>query len=184
MSLIAVVVIVLLVIAAIAIWAYSRKRRSDDLHERFGPEYGRTVRATGDPRRAEAELAARQERVERLHIRPLAASERDRFADAWHAVQARFVDDPAGAMADADRLVNEVMRARGYPMADFEQRAADVSVDHAAVVQHYRAAHQIAQQGQRGDASTEDLRQAMTHYRALFEDLLESPQSEQVEARR
>ncbi|HLH21934.1 MAG TPA: hypothetical protein VK066_05400 [Chloroflexota bacterium] len=183
-TLIIAVIVAVVVIVAVALWAYSQKRRSEDLRERFGPEYGRAVRASGDPRRAEAELAARQERVERLHIRPLSAPDRERFAQAWHATQARFVDDPAGAMADADRLVDEVMRARGYPMGDFEQRAADVSVDHAAVVEHYRLAHGIAQRAQRGEASTEDLRKAMVHYRALFEDLLGSEQTERMEVQR
>ncbi|HZR98024.1 MAG TPA: hypothetical protein VFE37_04915 [Chloroflexota bacterium] len=183
-TLIVVVVVAIVVIAAIAAWAYSQKRRSAELRERFGPEYSRAVRTSGDPRRAEAELAARQERVEQLHIRPLPAPDRERFAQAWRAAQARFVDDPAGAMADADRLVDEVMRARGYPMGAFEQRAADISVDHADVVQHYRVAHAIAQRAQRGEASTEELRQAMVHYRALFDDLLKSEQPEQTEVRR
>ncbi len=178
-----IVVVALLVIAAVVVWAYTRRRRTEDLREQFGPEYERTVRASGDPRRAEAELAARRDRVERLHIQPLAPAERERFAQAWRAAQARFVDDPAGAMADADRLVCEVMLARGYPMADFEQRAADISVDHAEVVENYRAAHSTAQRAQRGEATTEDLRKAMVHYRALFEDLLKSDQPEQVEVR-
>jgi hypothetical protein len=163
-----------LVVGMLAAWLVLQRRRSAYLRERFGPEYERAVQQIGDRRRAETELEQREKRVEQLQIRPLPLSEAQRFADAWRQVQARFVDDPSGAVADADRLVAEVMQARGYPVGDFEQRAADISVDHPDVVEHYRVAHRIALANERGQATTEDLRQAMVHYRALFGHLLET----------
>jgi hypothetical protein len=168
--------------------------RSQRLRERFGPEYERTVRQTDDRGRAEAELEARQRRVQEFDIRDIRPDEATRYASAWKAVQGRFVDDPPGAVGEADRLVGEAMEARGYPVGDFEQRAADLSVSHATVVEHYRAAHAVAARQERGEADTEDLRQAMVHYRALFSDLLgtdvldspkegtDSPASQPVEA--
>jgi hypothetical protein len=174
-AIIVLVVIVALVVLAAA-WFFSRRRRSSALREQFGPEYERAVQTTGDRREAERELAARQERIAQLHIRPLSAADQTRFADAWRATQSRFVDDPRGAIADADRLIVAVMQARGYPVGDFEARAADLSVEHADVVTNYRAAHQLAQASANGRTSTEDLRQALVHYRALFSELLESPQ--------
>jgi hypothetical protein len=170
-------IILVIVVGAVA-WSLMQRRRTEDLRARFGPEYDRAVHELGDQRQAEAELEARQKRVERLDIQPLSTSERDRFAEAWRATQARFVDEPAAAITDADRLVAEVMRARGYPVGDFEQRAADISVDHPNVLANYRAAHRIALANERGEANTEDLRQAMVHYRALFEDLLETRERE------
>lgn len=152
-------------------WAAQRKRRSSELREGFGPEYDRTVEETGSRRRAESELAEREKRREALDIRPLAPGTRDRFADRWSTVQERFVDDPSGALRDAHVLVVEVMRERGYPTDDFEQRAADVSVDHPHVVENYRAAHDISE---RDDADTEEQRQGLVHYRALFDELLET----------
>jgi hypothetical protein len=169
-------VVVVVVVGAVA-WMMMQ-RRSEDLRKRFGPEYDRVISERGDARRAESELAARQKRVDRFDIRPLESAERDQFIDAWRATQARFVDAPAEAIKDADRLVSEVMQARGYPVGDFDQRAADVSVDHPIVVENYRAARAIAIANQRGDVSTEDLRQAIVHYRALFEDLLETRERE------
>ncbi len=163
-----------LVAGLLAAWLVLQRRRSAYLRERFGPEYERAVQQIGDRRRAETELERREKRVEQLQIRPLPLSEAQRFADAWRKVQARFVDDPSGAVADADRLVAEVMQARGYPVGEFEQRAADISVGHSDVVEHYRAAHRIALANERGQATTEDLRQAMVHYRALFGHLLET----------
>ena len=162
-----------IVVVAAVLLTLSR-RRSQHLRERFGSEYDRAVQAEGNARKAEAALAARAKRVESLHIRVLAPDDATRFESAWRAVQARFVDDPKGAVTQADRLVGEVMTARGYPMGDFEQRVADISVDHPDVVMNYRAAREIADQHARGAASTEDLRQAMVHYRALFHDLLET----------
>lgn len=173
-------IIVGLVVAAIVIAGVvvlrMRQRTSTHLAQRFGPEYERTVGNADSKRQAEAELTRRTQRVEALQLRPLARPEQTRFATDWRTVQAQFVDDPAGAVGQADRLVGQVMQARGYPMGDFEQRVADISVDHAAVVEHYRAAHGIALRTTgAGTASTEELRQAMVHYRALFEDLLETP---------
>ena len=166
-------IFVALAVVLIAVVA-TRKRRTDELHSKFGPEYERLVRQHGDPQHAERELADRMDRVKHLQIRPIDAEHRRRFAEAWRSDQARFVDDPKGAVVEADRLVADLMQVRGYPVGDFEQRAADVSVDHPHVVQNYRAAHDIAMREQRGEASTEDLRAAMVHYRALFEDLLET----------
>jgi hypothetical protein len=187
-----VLVAVAVVVVVVAVVLYLQKqhrqqqhrqqRRSDGLHEQFGPEYERTVQQRGDQRRAESELEARQERVERLPIRSLSPSDQEGFAGAWHVTQAHFVDDPTAAIRQADRLVSEVMLARGYPMADFEQRAADASVDHPRVVDNYRGAHHIALRNDRGEVSTEELRQSRVDYRALFEELLEAGATAQPEA--
>jgi hypothetical protein len=163
-----------IVVVAAAIWYEQHRRRSRLLHERFGAEYDRTVRAEGDVRRAESVLDARARRVEKLHIRPLEPLRAAGFEETWRKIQAQFVDDPGGAVTQADRLIGEVMSDRGYPVADFEQRVADISVDHPDVVMNYRAAREIAQEHAHGEASTEDLRQAFVHYRALFKDLLET----------
>lgn len=165
-------IVVVLVIAA-AVMA-SRRRRSEELKEKFGPEYDRAVDTYGDTHEAEKKLEERQSRVESLDIHPLTAAERDRYSEQWKMTQAEFVDRPDQAIADADRLVQQVMQQRGYPLGDFEQRAADISVDHPIVVSNYRKAHEIALKQVNGQASTEDLRQAMVHYRALFEDLLQT----------
>jgi hypothetical protein len=178
-----VLAIALVVAIGAAVWLYMRKRQTEQLQDRFGPEYDRTLAEHHDPRQAERELKAREERVDQLNIRPLERDERDRFAERWQAVQARFVDDPTGATDEADQLVGEVMATRGYPVGDFEQRAADVSVHHPRVVEHYRAAHAIAVRNSRGDADTEQLRQALVHFRALFEDLLEVETPARTEAR-
>ena len=174
---IAVIVIVLMVVAVIA-FVTSRKRRSKQLRERFGPEYDRVVRQEGDPRKAEGVLEFRQKRREKFDVRPLSAADRSSFAVRWSEVQARFVDDPRGAVTVADSLVTDVMQLRGYPIGEFEQRAADLSVDYPLIVDNYRAAHDIAMRHSEGKASTEDLRQAMVHYRALFRELLEEPRTE------
>ena len=171
------VLIAIILIGAIVLITLSRVR-SQRLRQRFGPEYERTIRTEGNIRKAEAALEARAKRVARLHIHPLNSTDAQRFDAAWRTVQARFVDDPRGAVTDADRLVGEVMAARGYPVGDFEQRVADVSVDHPDVVMNYRAAREIALQHAEGKATTEDLRQAMVHYRALFRDLLETAAEE------
>lgn len=165
--------IAVIVIAAV-VWYETRRRHSEQLRTRFGPEYDRTVHTVGDVKQAEASLEARAKRVEALHIRPLSADESVRYGAAWRRVQERFVDDPHGAVTEADRLVGEVMHARGYPLGDFERRVEDISVDHPGVVMNYRAARDIAEAHARGEASTEDLRQAMVHYRALFDDLLDT----------
>jgi hypothetical protein len=169
--------ILLAVIAAVIIamvWFATRKRRSDDLREHFGPEYDTAVNEFGGRSQAESELEARRKRVEKLNIRPLGLQDQQRFASSWQATQARFVDEPSEAIVEADRLVGELMQTRGYPVGNFAQRAADISVDHPEVVKNYRAAHDIAMDNERGGASTEDLRQAMVHYKALFEELLET----------
>ena len=174
---VAVIVIALVVVAAIA-FATSRKRRSMRLKQRFGPEYDRVLREEGDPRKAEGVLEFRQKRREKFKVRPLSASDRANFETRWREVQARFVDDPAGAVTVAESLVTDVMQSRGYPIGEFEQRAADLSVDYPVIVDNYRAAHAIAVRHGTGQASTEDLRQAMVHYRALFQELLEERHSE------
>jgi hypothetical protein len=167
-------IVVLILVAAIA-WSAGQRRRSQRLQDRFGPEYERTVASAEDRGKAEAELEARQDRVEALQIRPLDAQTREAFAERWRVIQTVFVDDPRRAVADADDLVGEVMTKRGYPMGDFEQRAADISVDHPYVVDHYRTAHRIALAVGGGEGDTEQLRQAMLHYRALAADLLDIP---------
>jgi hypothetical protein len=146
---------------------------NEQIRARFGPEYDRMLDATGEPAKAEAELREREQRVAKFHIVPLAEPDRVRFGEAWTRVQADFVDDPRGAITRADGLLGEVMAARGYPVTDFEQRSADLSVDHPVMVQNYRAAHDIAVKHASGRAGTEDLRQAMIAYRALFVELLE-----------
>ncbi len=157
-----------------AVWILSqRKKRSLRLQQRFGPEYSRTVDELGGRAKAESELNAREKRVEQLSITTLAPSEAARFSQAWSALQGRFVDNPKGVVAQADQLVRELMLARGYPMGDFERRSADISVDHPAVVEAYRAAQAIAVRDQRGEANTEELRKAVVHFRALFDELLE-----------
>jgi LPXTG-motif cell wall-anchored protein len=165
--------IVVLALLAIAGWLILRKKESQTLEKRFGPEYKRAVDEFGSKPKAEAELKARQKRVEQLHIAPLAPAEARRFSDEWRALQGRFVDNPKGVLAEADQLVRELMQKRGYPMGDFDRRAADISVDHPAVVDHYRAAHDIALRDRHGDVDTEGMRQAVIHYRALFAELLE-----------
>jgi hypothetical protein len=165
--------------AAIAFVALIRMR-TQRLRERFGPEYDRTLEKRGGRRQAEAELGARVERREELEIRPLSTEVRERYIVSWKRVQAAFVDDPAGALTDADQLVNSVMSDRGYPMDDFEQRADDISVDHPQVVERYRSAHGIAKKNEKGQATTEDLRQAIKHYRSLFEELLESAEDQSL----
>lgn len=169
----AIVVVLLLVV-----WAIARKRRTEVLRHRFGPEYERTVRVHG-PGRGESVLLNREARVDKFTIRDLGAAERERFVTEWRAMQSRFVDDPKRSVADADVLVTRVMQARGYPMTDFEQRAADISVDHPRVVDNYRAAHEVALRQRRGQATTEDLRKAVIYYRSLFEELLETGPSDE-----
>jgi hypothetical protein len=167
-----VVIAVVVVLAAIAALALSRARRSERLQRGFGPEYEREIERQGGRREAEAELMQRTKRREALDIRPLSPDARTHYQQSWRDTQSRFVDEPVEAVAEAERSVVEVMQQRGYPMEDFEQRAADVSVDHPHVVENYRAAHTISVRAVAGEASTEDLRQAMVHYRALFDDLL------------
>jgi hypothetical protein len=168
--------VILIIVAVLAITfavlMYLQNERTKRLRGQFGPEYDRLVRDRGNNRKAEAELLKRQKRLERLHIRELNQAEIDRFSNSWRAIQTQFVDTPREAVAQADRLIRDVMATRGYPMIDFEQCVDDVSVDHPHVVENYRRAHDIAVRDSKGQANTEDLRQAMVHYRALFEDLL------------
>jgi hypothetical protein len=171
-----IITIVLMAAASIAIVLSFRKRRTERLRTQFGgAEYTRAVTEGGSRRQAEAVLDKRSERVERLHIRPLAPGDRARFVESWGRVQARFVDGPGSAVTDADQLLGDVMSTRGYPVSDFEQRVADISTDHPLVLDNYRAAHHTAVRHTRGLASTEDLRQAMIHYRTLFEELIREP---------
>jgi FtsZ-interacting cell division protein ZipA len=171
-TLIAIVIVVAVIAIAAIGFVVSRKRRSEALRQRFGTEYDRAVLLRGDAAKAEKELIDRQKRVQSFTIKPLNPTTRDRFRDEWSQIQNRFVDDPATAVNQADSLVNRVMAARGYPMSDFEQRAADVSVSYPALVQNYRAACVIVQRFGRGEAGTEELRQAMVLYRSLFDELL------------
>jgi hypothetical protein len=174
MSSTALILIVVVVVAAIVVLfvGYASRKRAL-LRARFGPEYDRTLKDVGTPRKADALLDARARRVSRYTIRPLTPEEHERFSTAWQRLQARFVDDPAGAVAEADVLVADLMDTRGYPTSDFDHRAEDVSVDHPDVVQHYREAHAIAVDHARGGTSTEELRKAIVHYRAIFDDLLD-----------
>ncbi len=169
-----VVLAVVAVLAVIALaWTYMQRQRRVRLRERFGPEYDRTLRDVGTPEKAEAILDARAKRVEKLKIRPLSREQSESFSREWRRVQGLFVDDPDGAVAAADRLVTQVMSARGYPIEDFDTRAADLSVDHPQVVENYRIARGLAQRRERREAGTEELRQAVVNYRALFNDLLD-----------
>jgi len=178
--------VLVIALLALAAWFFSQKKKqSERLQQRFGAEYGRTVGELGGRTKAESELKAREERVEHLAITPLAPAEAARFSQAWNALQGRFVDNPKGVVVQADQLVRELMVKRGYPMGDFERRAADISVDHPAVVESYRAAQAIAVRDERGEADTEELRKAVVHYRVLFDEMLEvrNPQPEVVSAK-
>lgn len=177
------IVIAVIVIVAVAViigaLMVSRRKRGERLKQQFGPEYEHQLHESGGSRSAaESALLAREKRVEKLDIHPLPPEQRKQFADDWQQVQARFVDDPERSIALADALVAEVMKARGYPVDDFDQRAADISVEHPEVVQNYRAAHEIALRQSRGQADTEDLRSALLGYRSLFEELLHADQRE------
>ncbi|GAC1633995.1 MAG: hypothetical protein NVS4B2_20250 [Chloroflexota bacterium] len=183
-----VVLIVVAIVIAAAFFVLRGRRRAEQartsagLRDRFGSEYDRAVQEYGSTDTAESMLRSREDRVRKLDIRPLSEAEGSRFADNWQSVQATFVDDPPGAVGEADTLVREVMEARGYPVGDFEQQASNVSVDHPDVVENYRAAHRIALLQQEGQANTEDLRQAMVHYRALFRDLLDGSHEDAARA--
>jgi hypothetical protein len=174
----AVLAVMALAAIGVAVWRNNRRKQRERLAKRFGPEYDRLLREHGSPALAERELEARAKRVRKLSIKELSDNERRSFSQAWHQTQERFVDTPLIAVRSAHDLVQEVMRARGYPVEDFEQRVADLSVEHAGVVQHYRAAHALHQSNQQGQANTEELRMAMVHYRALFADLLGTPDRE------
>src|SRR5580693_7040662 len=172
-----VVAVAVIAVVGILAWLFNRKRRTERLRTQFGgAEYARAVKEGGGQRKAEAVLAERADRVESLHIRELAQGDRTRFVDSWTRLQARFVDGPGSAVTDADQLLGDVMSTRGYPVSDFEQRAADISVDHPLVLENYRAAHQCALRQSGGKANTEELRQAMIHFRTLFDELVNEPE--------
>jgi hypothetical protein len=173
-------VVILALVAVGVLLMYRRKQQSDRLVQRFGPEYGRAVDQMGSRTKAEEELRAREKRVEKLKIVPLAPADAARFSQEWKTLQGRFVDNPKGVLVEADLLVRELMQKRGYPMGDFDSRAADISVDHPAVVDHYRQAQAIAMRDRRGEADTEEMRKAVVHYRALFDELLEVRQDERT----
>ena len=177
------VLITLIVVGVAAAW-YVQKRRHAHLRARFGPEYERAVRETGNISKAESILAHREQRVDKLHVRPLTREEASRLTDAWRRVQSQFVDDPNGAFIEADRLITEVMTTRGYPMSDWNQRVADISVDYPLVCDRYRAGHDIAVRNERGQVSTEDLRRAMVEYRALFTELVGADEAASHERQR
>jgi hypothetical protein len=166
-------VVLIVAVGAIVAWVVMQRQRTQRLQQRFGPEYTRTLNEFGGRNKAEAELTKREQRVARLNITPLAPADAARFSQAWNALQSRFIDNPKGVVGQADHLVRELMVKRGYPMGDFERRAADISVDHPGVVTTYRAAQAIAVREERGEADTEELRKAVVHYRTLFDELLE-----------
>jgi hypothetical protein len=178
------IAVAVVVVLAVVVWQALARKRTGRLRSRFGPEYERTLDATENRREAEAELQAREERRSQFELRPLPAAARERYVERWQVVQAQFVDDPAGAVASADSLIQTVMSDCGYPVEDFEQRAADISVDHPQVVENYRHGHRLAQAAANREGSTEDLRQAMRHYRALFEELVEPDTDEPLSAER
>ena len=181
MKLVVTLIAVAAVVVLLVVLFYMRRHRSVQLRERFGSEYERTVRERGSTGRAEAELEKRIKRVERLRLQPLSQSARRSYLDRWMEIQRRFVDDPKGAVFSADELIAEVMKAEGYPVAEFEQRAADISVDHPLLVSNYRVAHDITLRERGGAATTEELRKAIVHYRFLFEQLIESePEGREV----
>ena len=168
------VVLVLVVIGALLALIFSRRQQSERLHDQFGSEYDHTVEAMGDKKKAHKELDERQKHVDSLDIQPLSVETRDRYLADWAAIQSRFVDEPGQAIIDADRLIMEVMQTRAYPVSDFEQRAADISVQYPALVSNYRAAKEITTKNKQNEANTEELRQALIYYRSLFEELLET----------
>ena len=168
------VVLILVIIGALLGLVFSRRRRAERLQDQFGPEYDHTVQAMGDEKKAQTELDERQRHVETLDIRPLSINQREGYLADWTAVQTKFVDDPGKAILGADRLIMEVMQSRAYPVSDFEQRAADISVKYPALVSNYRAAREIAIKNEQQQADTEELRQAMIYYRSLFEELLDT----------
>jgi hypothetical protein len=169
---------VVIVIVGMSAMLFRRKRRSEKLRTKFGDaEYSRAVNEGGNRRSAEAGLVERTNRVESFHVRPISTADRARFLESWRGIQSRFVDGPAGAVSEADQLLGDVMSTRGYPVTDFDQRAADISVDHPLVLENYRTAHEIALRQMKGQANTEDLRQAMVHYRTLFDELISEPKA-------
>jgi FtsZ-interacting cell division protein ZipA len=176
-----VIAVAVVIVVLAVVWSAMRTKRSRGLQDAFGREYDRTVDRTGNKRAAERELQDRQKQHDELDIRPLSPESRDRYIQRWQSTQSRFVDDPRGAVAEADRLVQEVMQERGYPTKDFERRVADISVDHPNLVEKYRTANGIARASEQGEASTEDMRHSVRHYRALFAELLDVDDDSDVE---
>ena len=173
MTTLGIVLIILAVVAVtIGVWFYLRQQRTRKLNAQFGPEYDRAVQRFGSRERAEADLEDRQKRMEHIYIHTLSGPDRERFATEWHQIQSRFVDDPPGSIREADRVVCDLMKEMGYPVSDFEHRAADLSVDHPLVVRNYRAAHEVALGLDDDGIDTEDLRRALVYYRDLFDELL------------
>lgn len=182
-SMVAIIALIAALVAVIAASVYLSTRRTRRLREKFGgAEYDRSLKDAGSRRRTESGLDQRSARVGRFNVQPLSPADRTRFEESWRRLQPRFVDGPIGAVAEADQLMRDVMSARGYPVTEFEQRVDDISVDHPLVVEHYRTAHEIALRQQKGEATTEDLRQAMIHYRTLFEDLVGLPEPQHAAA--
>ena len=173
--------VILIGVVGIAAVFFLRKRKTERLRTRFGPEYARAVQESGGRRQGEAGLQQREKRVEGLAIRRLAPNDREVYIASWRKIQEQFVDDPKSSVTQADQLLGDVMSARGYSVSDFEQRSADISVDHPLVVDNYRAAHEIAVRA-RGQANTEDLRQAMIHYRTFFDELVGEPEMAHAKA--
>jgi FtsZ-interacting cell division protein ZipA len=173
-----VIAVVAVIVVLGVVWSATRAKRSRALKDTFGGEYDRTVDQAGDRRAAERELLERQKQHDELELKPLSPESRDRYVRRWQSTQTRFVDDPKGAVAEADTLVQEVMKERGYPADDFDRRVADISVEHPELVEKYRTAHGVAQASERNEASTEDLRHSVRHYRALFAELLETDEDD------
>ena len=166
------VVVILVIMGIIMAAGFSRRQSAKRLQNKFGTEYDRTVESAGNEKKAQAELGERQKHVDSLNVRPLSVSERERYLAEWKAVQAKFVDQPGQATVEADHLIMDVMKARAYPVSDFEQRAADLSVNYPELVSNYRAARVIALKNEQHSANTEELRQAFIYYRSLFDELL------------
>jgi hypothetical protein len=171
-TLMMIAIVVVAVVVVVAVWMVFRRRKTAALRARFGPEYDHVLHSASTPAEAERELLNRQSRVEKFSIRPLTREDAERFSAAWKRVQTQFVDDPRAAVIEADRLIADVMRGRGYPLDDPNRVIDDLSVDHAHVINRYRAGREIVARHEKGQASTEDLRQAMVHFRALFDELV------------
>jgi hypothetical protein len=172
-------IVVVVLAIGVGLWMYMKKKRTETLRSKFGPEYTKAISEHRDRGHAESELEKRAKRVARFDIHPLKKEECSRYTEDWLREQSLFVDDPLAAVNHADALVRSVMQSRGYPVGDFDQNAADLSVDHPRVVENYRVAHEIALRQGRGPGNTEDLRRAMVSYRTLFEDLLETAEKPQ-----
>jgi hypothetical protein len=176
------VALLIIILIGVALYVQRQRKRTSELRQRFGAEYERTVREHGSVNKAQAKLEDREARVERLNIRSLGATERERFVADWQSVQSHFVDRPKNAVTEADQLVSSLMQARGYPLADFDQRAADISVNHPRLMEDYRSAHGVAMRAGNNGTSTEDLRTAMLQYRTLFDELVETKMPGEVQS--